>query len=113
MLRLFVLFYGYRFCKIAGLIHIQILSKRGIIRNQLENYCNGEDRKNIFHIRDSNMEICQRFVHDGGLFCQKNDKSAPGLYFPHIGNYLGKDVLLSGDGDDTRLIRNQGDGSVL
>ena len=43
----------------------------------------------------------------------KRQVSASGLYLPDIGNGLGKDMVLSGYGDNRHIVVNQGNGSVL
>ena len=102
-----------RFGQVAGLIHIQMFADGSIIGNQLQGHCNGKHGEAVFQIRNPKFHVSHPVLHHRLFLCQQDNVSASGLYLPDIGNGLGKDMVLSGYGDNRHIVVNQGNGSVL
>ena len=76
-------------------------------------YHKDADHGMIVERRDTDLDICDILRNVRTLFCNEDHKGPSGLYFSDIGQHLGEDAALGGNGYHRNPVSDQGNGSVL
>ena len=108
-LHVLLLFNGYGFRQVAGLVHIQVSAERCVVGDELEHHGDGKYGKAVVQAGYPQMDIGQISADYGIFLGQQDDKGAACLHFPDVGNSFGENVVLGGDGDNRDAVRDQCD----